>query len=367
MARQGAGADRGGGDRGADGKTLPRQRAAHDLQQRGLAAEQMGAAGDVEKQPMRRIERHQRREAVAPVGDVVQRLAVGGLVGVEHRQFGTDRAGIGERQADRRGRSARPDRRAHKSAARCSAWRRRRWAFYPARRRRSVSSRLMRSMGRRGSHRLRIRRRFAEKALITFPFHDPSPDRAMTVTNQLRVEHRRAPGAPGSAGRRMRRAHDPSRLRGRGLRRRRHPQQQRGDAGGLRGQGQLAAGDEIELPRLAPDFQHDGAERIAGQRVGGGAQRGVDIGGAHGHQRGADRGRVRTSPLIDSAPDSISEKSCRTQTSGRRGVSRPGKPGDEAGRRRALMSLGKHLMHRGHARDRPAASHRRRHGRARPC
>jgi len=50
---------------------------------------------------MRRIERHQRREAVAPVGDIVQRLAVGGLVGVEHRQLGADRAGIGERQADR--------------------------------------------------------------------------------------------------------------------------------------------------------------------------------------------------------------------------------------------------------------------------
>ena len=51
---------------------------------------------------MRRIERHQRREAVAPVGDVVERLAIGGLVGVEHRQFRTDRAGIGERQTDRK-------------------------------------------------------------------------------------------------------------------------------------------------------------------------------------------------------------------------------------------------------------------------
>ena len=51
---------------------------------------------------MRRIERHQRREAVAPIGDIVQCLAIGGLVGVEHRQFGADRAGIGERQADRK-------------------------------------------------------------------------------------------------------------------------------------------------------------------------------------------------------------------------------------------------------------------------
>jgi hypothetical protein len=32
------------------------------------------------------------------------------------------------------------------------------------------------------------------------------------------------------------------------------------------------------------------------------------------------------SPLADSAPDSISEKSCRTQTSGRRAVTRPARP-----------------------------------------
>jgi len=32
------------------------------------------------------------------------------------------------------------------------------------------------------------------------------------------------------------------------------------------------------------------------------------------------------SPLIDSAPDSISEKSCLTQTSGRRGATRPARP-----------------------------------------
>jgi len=50
---------------------------------------------------MRRIERHQGGEAIAPVGDVFERLAVGDLVGVEHREFRADRAGIGERQADR--------------------------------------------------------------------------------------------------------------------------------------------------------------------------------------------------------------------------------------------------------------------------
>ncbi len=88
-------------DRGADGKAAAAQRAADDLQQRTLAAEQMGAAGDVEIEPMRRIERHQRREAVAPVGDIVERLAVGDFIGVEHRQLRADRTGIGKRQADR--------------------------------------------------------------------------------------------------------------------------------------------------------------------------------------------------------------------------------------------------------------------------
>ena len=81
----------------------------------------------------------------------------------------------------------------------------------------------------------------------------------------------------------MRRAHDPPCLRRRRSRLRRHPQQQCSDAGGLCGQSELAAGDEIELTRLPPDFQHHGAERIAGQRVGGGPQRGVGVSGAHGH------------------------------------------------------------------------------------
>ena len=153
----------------------------------------------------------------------------------------------------------------------------------------------------------------------------------------------------------MRRAHDPSGLRGRGPRLRRHPQQQRGDAGGLRGQCEFAAGDEIELTRLPPDFQHDGAERIAGQRVGGGPQRGVGVGGAHGHQqprieaqfaKPAHRQRAgfdfrKILPHPDQRP-------------ARRYPSR--EPGDEAGGRRALMSLGEHFMHRGERK--PAAQHR---------
>jgi hypothetical protein len=167
----------------------------------------------------------------------------------------------------------------------------------------------------------------------------------MTVTNQLRVEHRRAPSAPWCGRRRMRRAHDPSCLRGRGSRLRRHPQQQCGDAGGLRGQCKFAAGDEIELAGLPPDFQHDGAERIAGQRVGGGPQRDVGIGCAHRHEqprvetelaKPAQRQRTRFNfRKILPHPD---------QRPARRHPSR--EASDEARGRRALVALGEHFMHR---------------------
>lgn len=83
----------------------------------------------------------------------------------------------------------------------------------------------------------------------------------------------------------MRRAHDPSCLRRRGHRLRRQPQQQAGDTRRLRGQCQLAAGDEIELTRFAPDFQHHDTKRIAGQRVGGRPQRAIHVGGAHRHEQ----------------------------------------------------------------------------------
>ena len=90
----------GAGDGGADHKTLRGQNAAHEPHHRGLAAEQMRAAGDVEKQAVRGIERHQRGEAVAPIGDGVQRVGVGGFIGIIHLHLGADGAGIGERQAD---------------------------------------------------------------------------------------------------------------------------------------------------------------------------------------------------------------------------------------------------------------------------
>lgn len=93
-------AHRGAGDGGADRKTLRGQHVAQEPHHRGLAAEQMHAAGNVEQQAVRGIQRHQRREAIAPAGDGVQRLGVGGCIGIVHLQLRADGAGIGERQAD---------------------------------------------------------------------------------------------------------------------------------------------------------------------------------------------------------------------------------------------------------------------------
>jgi len=106
----------------------------------------------------------------------------------------------------------------------------------------------------------------------------------MTVADKLCVEQRRAPDLPGGSGRRAACAHDPSRLRGGGYGRGGNAQQKARDACALRGQCQLAACDEIELVRLAPDFQHHGAHRIAGERVGRRAKCVLDIACPHHHQ-----------------------------------------------------------------------------------
>jgi hypothetical protein len=159
----------------------------------------------------------------------------------------------------------------------------------------------------------------------------------------------------------MRRAHDPSRFRGRRVRCRRDPQQKTGDAGGLRGQGQFTACHEVELPRLTPDLQHDGPERVAGERIGRRPQRTLAIGRAHRHQaarikaefrKPAHRQRARFNfGKILPHPD---QRPAQPDPSG--------KPCDKPGRRRALMSLGKHLMHRGQCKA--AAQHRIRLGMA---
>ena len=143
----------------------------------------------------------------------------------------------------------------------------------------------------------------------------------------------------------MRRAHDPPRLGRRGPRLRRHPQHKTGRARGLRCQRQLATGDEVELLRLTPDLEHDGAHRIAGQRVGRRPQRLIDIGRANGDETTRIEAEFGKPVHRDGAgfdfgeilPDPHQRPPCGHT---------PCKPRDKAGRRRALPSgFGKHLMH----------------------
>jgi hypothetical protein len=143
----------------------------------------------------------------------------------------------------------------------------------------------------------------------------------------------------------MRRAHDPSCLRRRGQWLGGHPQQQPGDARRLRRQRQLAAGDEIELTRLPPDFQHHDAKRIAGQRVGGGLQRGVHVSGTHRHK--AARIEAEFDEPAHRQRTRFNFGEILTHPNQRPPCRRPArKPCDEPRCRRTLPSLGEHLVHR---------------------
>jgi hypothetical protein len=151
----------------------------------------------------------------------------------------------------------------------------------------------------------------------------------------------------------MRRAHDPSCFRRRGQRLGRHPQQQTGDAGRSRGQCQLAAGDKIELSRWPPDFQHDDAKRIAGERIGSRPQRGVHIRRTHRHQKSRIKAEFGQSAHRQRTRFNFSEILAypHQRPPGRR-PSREAHPPrethNEPRRRRALPSLGEHFVHRTH-------------------
>ena len=113
----------------------------------------------------------------------------------------------------------------------------------------------------------------------------------------------------------------------------------------MRGQRQLAARDQIELARLAPDFQHHRADRVAGQCIRCAAQRRVDVRCAHADHKArieaefgepAHRQRTRFNlAKILAHPD---QRTARAQPSR--------KARDQSCGRPALPSLGKHLVHR---------------------
>jgi hypothetical protein len=143
----------------------------------------------------------------------------------------------------------------------------------------------------------------------------------------------------------MRRAQHPSCFRSRGQRPCRHPQQKAGDAGGLRGQRQLAARDEIELPGLAPELEHDGAECIAGERIGRGAQRALHVSRAHHHHAARIEAELGEPAHRQRAGFKFREILPHPQQRpAHRDAAR--KPGDKAGRGRALTPLAKHLVDR---------------------
>ena len=167
----------------------------------------------------------------------------------------------------------------------------------------------------------------------------------MTVADKLCVEARCAPRMPLRRRRRMCRAHDPSRLRRRRRRSGRKPQQKRGDAGGLGCERQLAACHEIELPRPAPDLQHHGAQRIAGERIRRRPQRAVGIGRAYRDQAARVEAEFAEAAHRQRACFDLAEILPHPDERPPRRDSRR-KAGNKSGRNRALPAgFRKHLMH----------------------
>jgi len=142
----------------------------------------------------------------------------------------------------------------------------------------------------------------------------------------------------------MGRAHDPSGLGGRWPGLCRHPQYQAGRARDLRGQRQLSAGDKVELSRLAPDLQHDGADRIAGKRVRSRPQRVVHVSGANGNEKARIKTEFGKSAHRDGARFNFREILPDPDQGPSFGDS-PCEPRDKAGRHSALPAgLRKHLV-----------------------
>ena len=110
------------------------------------------------------------------------------------------------------------------------------------------------------------------------------------------------------------------------------------------------------MPRLAPDLQHHRAHGIAGERVGGGAQGVLDVGGTHRHQTtwikaefGQSAHRQRASFAFGKILSHPDQWPARGQACS--------EARDKSRRRRALpTAFAKHLMHR--PLGEPALQHR---------
>ena len=148
----------------------------------------------------------------------------------------------------------------------------------------------------------------------------------MTITNKLRVEHRRAPCArrPTSGGERAARTiHRVSAVEGVGSAAVRNNKAGDPEACAARVSLRLATRSSWRAsPKTssttAPSASQASASAAVRSALSTSAARTVT------RQRGSRPSSA--SPRIDSAPDSISVKSCRTQTSGRRALTRPASP-----------------------------------------
>ena len=77
------------------------EKAIEKIVQHGpLAAEKMGAAGNVQKEPVGAVERHQRRIAVAPVGEAIEQPPVGLGLGFDNFDRGMHGACFRNAHAD---------------------------------------------------------------------------------------------------------------------------------------------------------------------------------------------------------------------------------------------------------------------------
>ena len=113
----------------------------------------------------------------------------------------------------------------------------------------------------------------------------------------------------------------------------------------MRGQCQLAAGDKVELSRLAPDFQHDGAHRIAGERVGSRSQCMLDISGVDTDETTRIQTEFGKPAHRDGARFNFREILPDPNHRPPRGHA-PRDPRDKSGRHSALPSgFRKHLVH----------------------
>jgi hypothetical protein len=96
---------------------------------------------------------------------------------------------------------------------------------------------------------------------------------------------------------------------------------------------------------LPPDFQHDDAKCIAGERVGSRPQRGVHIRRTHGHQKARIETEFGQSAHRQCTGFNLGE--ILTNPHQRPPGCRPSRePCDESCRRGALPSLGEHLVRR---------------------